>query len=82
MNAQTEPAQHVARKKHHCSWCGEFIEPGSTYKRYRYFNYGDAGTVKMHPECYGAMIEAAEDEGGWIEWTPGDGERPKSTEVA
>lgn len=81
MGAQTNPTQHVARKRHRCSWCMGLIEVGVTYKRYRYFSYGDAGTVKMHPECYGAMTEAAQDEGGWIEWMPGEHERPKSMEV-
>lgn len=33
-------------------------------------------TMREHPECYEAMCEAAEEEGGWIEWTPGQ-ERPQ-----
>ena len=43
--------------------------------RYRFFNGGDAGTCKMHLECYGAMEQAAHEEGGWFEWVPGM-ERP------
>ena len=43
--------------------------------RYRFFNGGDAGTCKMHPECYEAMEQAAHEEGGWFEWIPGM-ERP------
>ena len=68
---------HKARKTHRCEWCWQRIAECSEYKRYRYYNGGDAGTVKMHPECYGAMHEAAHEEGGWIEWTPGQ-ERPKA----
>ena len=54
----------------------ETIEPGDTYLRYRFFDCGDAGTVKMHPECYEAMQEEAKQEGGFMEWTPGEHERP------
>ena len=32
----------------------------------------------MHPECYEAMEQAAREEGGWFEWTPGM-ERPTHT---
>jgi len=66
---------HKARKTHRCEWCWQRIAECSEYKRYRYYNGGDAGTVKMHPECYEAMQEAAHEEGGWIEWTPGQ-DRP------
>lgn len=65
-----------AAKVHECCWCGQKIEPGETYRRYRWWNTGDAGTAKLHPECYEAMLEAADEEGGWFEWMPGDGERP------
>jgi hypothetical protein len=70
----TKTTEHKARKRHACSWCDEAIEIGEQYKRYRYFNYGDAGTVKMHPECHTAMIE--ESGGHAIEWSPGEFERP------
>lgn len=66
----------AARKAHACSWCGERIEVGDTYTRYRFFQHGDAGTCRMHPECLAAMHEEANNEGGWIEFTPGDNERP------
>jgi len=79
MPAQTEATEQLARKKHKCSWCGESIEIGESYKRYRYFDGGDAGTVKMHPECYEDMLECAHNEGGWIEWTYGGSERPART---
>lgn len=75
MASQTEATEHVAQKRHRCTWCWQTIAIGDQYKRYRYFDGGDAGTVKMHPECYGAMQEAAAEEGGFLEWTPGM-ERP------
>jgi len=76
MGTCSEVETHTAAKEHRCSWCWQRIESGSKYKRYRWWNGGDTGTEKMHPECHGAMIEAAREEGGWVEWTPGDGERP------
>jgi hypothetical protein len=45
----------AAKKKHRCSYCGHVIQIGETYKRYRYFDGGDAGTVKIHPECLAAF---------------------------
>lgn len=74
----TEPAQHCARKRHRCTWCWEFIEPGDQYKRYRAYSDGDASTIKMHPECLEVMEDEAREEGGWIEWIPGR-ERPKAS---
>lgn len=65
----------AARKRHRCDWCWQAIEIGRPYRRYRVFAQGEASTVREHPECYEAMCEAAEEEGGWIEWTPGQ-ERP------
>lgn len=47
----------AAKKKHRCSYCGHAILLGETYKRYRYFDGGDAGTVKIHPECLDAFNE-------------------------
>ena len=65
----------AARKRHRCTWCWERINVGDTYKRYRMFDGGDAQTIRMHPECLGAREAAAEEEGGWYEWIPGE-ERP------
>lgn len=73
----TETETHKAQKLHRCSWCWQFIHAGDTYKRYRFFNQGDAGTVKMHPECFDVMRDEAINEGGWFEWTPGQ-ERPST----
>ena len=77
----TPTETHKAVKQHRCDWCWQFIHPGETYNRYRFYG-GDAdvGTVKMHPECYEAMQEEARAEGGWIEWTPGQ-ERPILTSL-
>lgn len=71
----TQPTTHCAIKRHRCGWCWQFIEAGESYTRYRWFSDGEADTIKMHPECFGAMQEAAREEGGTIEWTPGQ-ERP------
>lgn len=73
----TEPTTQFARKRYPCEWCGESINIGDSYTRYRWFCHGDAGTCRMHRECLAAMQAAAEEEGGWIEWTPGDQERPE-----
>jgi hypothetical protein len=66
----TETETHVARKQHRCTWCWQMVRPGDIYRRYRVLN-GDVATVRMHPECYDAMQTEAAEEGGWIEWTPG-----------
>lgn len=71
----TETETHKAKKAHRCDWCWQRIEPAEQYKRYRWFGSGEAATVKMHQECHDAMQEAAAEEGGYIEWTPGQ-ERP------
>ncbi len=76
--ATTRTETHKALKRHRCSWCWQFIETSEVYKRYRVFSSGDAGTVRLHPECYDAMQQEAQEEGGFIEWTPGQ-ERPTKT---
>lgn len=30
----------------------ELVAVGEEYKRWRCYNHGYVGTVKMHPECY------------------------------
>lgn len=55
MSATTIQIIKAARKRHQCSYCGTRIEIGETYKRYRCFEGGDAGTVKIHPECLDAF---------------------------
>ena len=76
----TEVETHRAARLHRCDWCWQEIEKGSEYRRYRFWHGRDAGTVKLHPECHGSMLEKASEEGGWFEWTPGM-ERPVSESV-
>jgi predicted RNA-binding Zn-ribbon protein involved in translation (DUF1610 family) len=60
-----------ARKRHVCMSCGEQINAGDTYKRWRCYDGGDAGTVKMHPECQAAhQADADKYGGGAWEFTP------------
>jgi len=68
-------ATRVARKPHHCIWCWQSIAKGETYVHEASVNYGDFQNHHFHPECCDAMHEAAREEGGPIEWTPGI-ERP------
>ena len=71
MATATKVETHKSAKVHRCTWCWQGIKCGTEYRRYRWWNRGDTRTEKMHPECYLAMIEAAKEEGGWIEWIPG-----------
>jgi len=80
MTHSTEPTTQRARKRHRCTWCWQFIEMGEQYKRYRFFDCGDAGTVKMHPECFDAMQVEAKEWGGYFEWTPSMERPPKNIE--
>lgn len=75
MSHCTKPTEQNAKKIHRCYWCWQFIERGEQYKRYRWFDGGEAGTAKMHPECFEAMQQEASEWGGVFEWTPGQ-ERP------
>lgn len=72
MSTTSHETIQSAKKRHACTWCGESINVGETYMRYRWFRDGDAGTNKMHPECDAACNDAAREEGGWIEFMPGE----------
>lgn len=72
----TDPDTFKARKLHVCMSCGQCIEVGETYKRWRSYDGGDAGTSKMHPECL-AMHQEEGDYGEW-EYTPFSYERPEA----
>jgi predicted RNA-binding Zn-ribbon protein involved in translation (DUF1610 family) len=77
MSYCTEAETLKARKPHVCMSCGQRIEAGETYKRWRCYDGGDAGTNKMHPECL-AMHQADED-GTW-EYSPFSYERPERSQ--
>lgn len=82
MSHQTETETiRSARKSHICDWCGQRINVGDTYQRWRWFINGDAGTGRAHPECREALDEAAKEEGGFYEFVQYDNERPAATET-
>ena len=62
---------HTAKKVHSCSWCDQRIDTGESYFRYRWFDGGDAGTVKLHPECKQAWDDLAAIDGQDLEVYPG-----------
>lgn len=77
MSANTT-TEHIksAQKSHRCDWCWTHIKAGEPYAKYRWFDGGDAATVKMHEECYTAMQITVEQEGGGeIEIYPGSNYR-------
>jgi len=66
-----------ARKPHICTWCGQHINPGDTYKTWNSVDGDSWYTNKMHPEC----DEACTAEGrlsGDYEYTPHEHERPEA----
>ena len=63
-----------ARKPHRCMSCGELVNQSEQYVRWRCYDSGDAGTVKMHPECHAA--HQADAQGGQWEFTPFSYDRP------
>ncbi len=48
---RTSVTSPKARKQHVCIACLSYILPGETYERCRWWDSGDAGTSRMHPEC-------------------------------
>lgn len=74
----TDVIMHRAIKKsHRCTWCGETIEIGGQYRRYRSYDGSDVQTVKMHPECYDDCAEVASHDQGDFHFSPYMQERPK-----
>ena len=65
-----------AKKEHFCDSCGDPITIGQTYYRWRSYDGGDAGTNKMHPECYDMHVTNAE--GGEWEYLRYDNDRPST----
>ena len=73
----TDSETHTARKQHRCDSCGEPVLPGDTYRRWRCYDGGEAGTVKMHPECHDMHGKDAEPSGSTWEFCQFGHERPK-----
>lgn len=69
-------AERTARKAHRCIWCWESIRVGDRYLDERSIYDGNMQRNRFHPECHDAMRQAASEEGGVIEWIPGENERP------
>lgn len=74
-------AARIARKPHRCIWCWQSIQKGEAYVYEASVNHGDLQSHHFHPECYEAMHEAADYEGGYVEWTPGMERPPTAGEV-
>lgn len=72
MTRSTDPVTvTAARKEHVCDWCGEGIDVGTSYVRWRYFDLDrphDTGAVAMHPDCHRAMVrcEDVRRDGCWF----------------
>jgi predicted RNA-binding Zn-ribbon protein involved in translation (DUF1610 family) len=67
----TDAENLKARKPHVCMSCGELVAAGEQYMRWRCYDDGDVGTVKMHPECHAAHAADAQKHGGGMwEFTP------------
>ena len=64
-----------SRKSFICDWCGQKIEMGQPYIRYRIWDSGDTGTCREHPECYEAMMEMERDPWDDNYFFPGDNPR-------
>lgn len=71
--------QAKAKKRHRCTWCGEWIEPGESYTKEFVKVDGDPSWNKLHPECDEAVDDLASSEGGTCTYTPYDNERPAVT---
>lgn len=69
--------QVTAKKRHRCTWCGEWIAVGEVYQKEFVKVDGDAGHNKLHPECYEDLLECAHNEGGSCTYTLYGQERPK-----
>lgn len=68
--------ERTAAKGHRCIWCWESIRIGDRYADERSVYDGNMQHHRFHTECLGAMHAAASEEGGIIEWIPGENERP------
>jgi len=75
----TDPETLTARKGHTCMSCGEPVNQGEQYMRWRCYDDGNVGTVKMHQECHAMHSADAEGMGAW-EFTPFSHERPTTAQ--
>lgn len=58
MSYATDPVTiKSSHKQHRCDWCNTAIDVGTSYVRWRWYESGDASTVKSHLEC----LRAAQD---------------------
>jgi hypothetical protein len=57
MSFSTQSKTIQTRKAHRCEWCAEVIEKGAEAKAWFFADGGYALTMRMHPECYTAMVE-------------------------
>lgn len=48
-----------SKKEHLCSWCGEKILLGESYKRCRWYDNGDIKICKLHDECFSGHSDMA-----------------------
>ncbi len=71
----TAALHYKAKKQYQCDWCCQRIEIGDAYSRYRFYDGGEASTMRMHPECFDAAQDFAHEEGGFCEFVSGQ-ERP------
>jgi hypothetical protein len=51
MSAFTLTTWQVARVRHVCHYCGDYIVPGTRYGRWRWFDRECTGVVKVHAIC-------------------------------
>jgi hypothetical protein len=66
----------TAKRRHRCTWCGQWIEAGERYTREFVKLDGDTSWNKLHAECKAALTEAARIEGGDVTYTLYGNERP------
>ena len=63
---------HKADRGHECHACGQRIERGETYMRYRLWDGALSQTVRMHIECLSAMHVLSNEDGEFTQWQRGE----------
>jgi len=61
------------RKEYGCAWCDEQIAKNSSMSTWGWFDKGRGYTIRVHPECYEAMLEDAGH--GYFEFDPCENRR-------